>query len=349
MTNKNGYLSFPTDPISVKPRSISELLKAMANTGFQGRKLGEAAEIWNNMIKERELTILMGLSGAMVPAGMRQIISYLIKERLIDCLVSTGANIFHDIYEALGGAHYKGHANLNDTDLYKYRIDRMHDILAPEKEFRKVDMFISEIAESLDQSKTYSSREITECLGKIVYERNGKEDSIIVSAHKHNVPIFLPALEDSSIGIGLLEARKRGYNIAIDHMKDMDEITQIIEKSKKTGVIYVGGGVPKNFIQQTKVITSILSRKEGGHNYGIQFTTDPPYFGGLSGCTFEEAISWGKISPKAENVQVFIDATIALPLMAHALSERVEGLKRFIPSYDWTSDKLGITYTRFSH
>ncbi|MDP6612601.1 MAG: deoxyhypusine synthase [Candidatus Hydrothermarchaeota archaeon] len=346
MAKKSEYLSYPTEPVDVRRRSISELLKAMKDTGFQGRKLGEAVDAWVNMLRENEFTILMGLSGAMVPAGMGKIIAYLIRKKLIDCLVSTGANIFHDIHEALGGAHYKGNATVNDAELYKHRIDRMHDVFAPDDEFRKVDLFIAEVAESLEHTRTYSSREIIHHLGKAVAERGDREDSIIVSAYKAGVPIFLPALGDSSIGIGLIVARRRGYNIAVDQMKDIDEITQIVEKAGKTGVIYVGGGVPKNFIQQTEVITSLLGSESGGHDYGIQFTTDAPHFGGLSGCTFEEAVSWGKISPTARKVQVFVDATIALPLVTHALMERVEGLERNAPSYGWNTDKLMMHYKR---
>lgn len=346
MVKKSEYLSHPTKPVGVKDRSVSELLKAMSDTGFQGRKLGEAVEVWENMLREKELTVLMGLSGAMVPAGMGKVIAYLLRERLIDCLVSTGANIFHDIHEALGGAHYKGSPAVNDAELYKHRIDRMHDVFAPEDEFREVDLFIAEVAESLKHDRTYSSREIIHHLGRAVDERGGREDSIILSAYKGEVPVFLPALGDSSIGIGLVAARRRGHCIVVDQMKDVDEITQIVEKAGKTGVIYVGGGVPKNFIQQTEVITSLLGRELGGHDYGIQFTTDAPHWGGLSGCTFEESISWGKISPTARKVQVFVDATIALPLVTHALRERIKGLERNAPSYGWKADKLMMRYKR---
>lgn len=343
---KKNYLSSPTKPIDVRQRSIGELLKAMGETGFQGRKLGEAAEVWFKMLKEKDLTILMGLSGAMVPAGMGKIISYLIRKRLIDCLVSTGANIFHDMHEALGGAHYKGSSSVDDAELFSHRIDRMHDVFAPEDEFRKIDLFIAEAVRGLNQNRGYSSREIVNHLGKIVAEKGGREDSITVSAFREGVPVFLPALGDSSIGIGLMAARRRGYDILVDQMKDVDEITKIVEKAKRTGVIYVGGGVPKNFIQQTEVIASLLGLELGGHDYGIQFTTDAPHFGGLSGCTFEEAVSWGKISPNARKVQVFVDATIALPIVTHALRERVEGLSRIVPIYAWK--KFKINYKRLT-
>jgi deoxyhypusine synthase len=167
-----------------------------------------------------------------------------------------------------------------------------------------------------------------------------------VSAYRHNIPIFVPALSDSSIGIGLTIARRRGLKLEIDQIKDVDEVTQIVEKSGKTGVVYIGGGVPKNFIQQTEVIASILGMQIGGHDYAIQYTTDAPHWGGLSGCTFDEAVSWGKIAAQAKKVQVFVDATIALPIVAHALHEKCRELKRNAPIFDWKGPEgLDIDYS----
>ena len=342
------YLDRPTTPIEVKDRSIKSLTDAMKETGFQGRKLGEAVDIWASMLEEEDMTIFMGLSGAMVPAGMRKIISFFIKTRMIDCLVSTGANIFHDIHEAMGGKHYKGTHNADDHDLLRNGIDRIYDVFSSEDRLRETDRFIARFAKTLDEKTEYSSREFMYLLGKKISEdskdsregngeRNGEgngerdKDSIVISAYENNVPVFVPALGDSSIGIGLALARREGCNILVNQIKDVDEITRIIEQSEKTGVIYIGGGVPKNFIQQTEIILSILDQDRGGHDYAIQFTTDTPQFGGLSGCTFEEGISWGKISARARKVQVFVDCTIALPVVSHALFEKAKGLKRDAP------------------
>ncbi|MEE8403096.1 MAG: deoxyhypusine synthase family protein, partial [Candidatus Hydrothermarchaeaceae archaeon] len=148
------------------------------------------------------------------------------------------------------------------------------------------------------------------------------KDSIIVSAYETGLPVFVPAISDSSIGIGLMLARRAGKSLPLDVIKDVDEITSMVEKSKSTGVVYIGGGVPKNFIQQTEVALSLLGSKARGHDYAIQFTTDPPHYGGLSGCTFDEAVSWGKVSTRAKKVQVYVDATIALPIVSHALAEK---------------------------
>lgn len=338
------YLSSPTEPIKARPRSIGELLDAMRDTAFQGRKLGEALETWVKMLGERRLTVFLGLSGAMVPAGMGRIIAHLIRRRYIDCLVSTGANVFHDLHEALGGRHYKGSPWVDDARLRSLGIDRMYDVYAAEKDFRKVDEFIAGVAGKLEQERAYSSREIVCYLGEEAARRGAREDSIVVSAYREELPVFVPALADSSVGIGLMLARRRGCGVILDQMKDLEEITQVVEKAGKTGVIYVGGGVPKNFVQQTEVVLSHLGLKRRGHSYGVQFTTDAPHFGGLSGCTFEEAVSWGKVSSTAKKVQVFVDATIALPLVVHALGEKVKGLRRRVPGYSWAKEGLKIGF-----
>ncbi|MEE8403086.1 MAG: deoxyhypusine synthase family protein, partial [Candidatus Hydrothermarchaeaceae archaeon] len=198
MTHK--YLREPTEPIEVGPRKISELTDAMLKTGFQGRKLAQAIETWSEMLDEKDLTIFMGLSGAMVPAGMRKIIAYMIRERFIDCLVTTGANLFHDIHEALGGKHYIGSHEADDRELYKYGIDRIYDVFAEEEKFRDVDRFIADFAEGLDE-ENYSTREFVELLGAEI-SKKGEKDSIIVSAYETGLPVFVPAISDSSIGIG---------------------------------------------------------------------------------------------------------------------------------------------------
>jgi deoxyhypusine synthase len=334
----------PTIPIDVTDRSVSELMDGMLKTGFQGRKLAESVQAWHNMLNEKNMTVLMGLSGAMVPAGMRRVISYMIREKMIDCLVSTGANLFHDLHESLGKKHYVGSHLADDEKLFEHGVDRIYDVFAVEEEFRTADNLVADFAEQIGEISC-SSREFMSLLGKELVRRGASEDSIVVSAYRHNVPIFVPALSDSSIGIGLTIARRRGLKLEIDQIKDVDEITQIVEKSGRTGVVYVGGGVPKNFIQQTEVLASILGMDVGGHDYAIQYTSDSPHWGGLSGCTFDEAVSWGKIAAQAKKVQVFVDATIALPIVAHALHEKCREMKRDAPAFNWEgSEGLNISY-----
>ena len=338
------FFENPTRPIGVGDKSIGRLVDEMRGIGFQGRSLGVSVEVWQEMLGEEGLSIFLGLSGAMVPAGMRRIITFLIKNRMIDCLVTTGANLFHDAHEALGKHHYLGSERMNDSKLYEHQIDRIHDILASESEFRGLDNLIADFAGELDSDKRYSSREFIYLFGQMVANSGGAEDSILVSAYRAGVPIFVPSLSDSSIGIGLVIASRKGSHITVDHIKDVNEITSIVEASKKTGVIYIGGGVPKNFIQQTEIVASLFGKKGMGHEYAIQYTTDSPQFGGLSGCTFDEAVSWGKISTEAKQVQVFADATICLPIVAHALYEKTQDTikQRKYPVFDISGNVLGI-------
>jgi deoxyhypusine synthase len=345
---KSKFLQRQTVPIQVTGKSVSDLTDAMALTGFQGRKLGESVQTWAEMLKQKNLTIMMGYTGAMSPAGMRKIIAYLIQHRMIDCLVSTGANMFHDIFESTGGSHYVGSHVANDEALFKDGVDRIYDVFAVEKDFRSTDQMVMDWAKkTLDPGRSYSTREFFHLLGKhIVEDLGADQDGIVASAYRHNVPIFVPALCDSSIGIALMVARRSGHPVNVDQMKDVDEITQIVENTKKTGVIYVGGGVPKNFIQQTEVIMSMLELPVEGHSYALQYTTDAPHWGGLSGCTFEEAVSWGKIAGVAPKVQVFADATISLPIVSQALMEKTKSYidQRKSPLYDWSGKKLKVKF-----
>ncbi len=307
----------PTQP--VKPnRDVTALLLSMSRTGFQGRKLGESLGVWTRMVEDPDCTIFMGLSGAMIPAGMQNILIELVRNRYVDVLVSTGANIFHDTCEHLGVRHYLGHHHADDAALFEEGIDRIYDVFAYEEEFRGIDAEISRFADEIAPFRG-SSREFIRLLGEWLREHRPEGRSLIATCAEYDVPIFIPALGDSSIGIGLVMARRRGVDVDIDQLADTDEITRIVEESKKTGVIYVGGGVPKNFIQQTQVIASIHEQHLGGHAYAVQYTTDAPHWGGLSGCTFEEAISWGKEAPESPRVQCFCDATIALPIVVSGL------------------------------
>jgi deoxyhypusine synthase len=309
----------PNIPV-IPTGNVAELLRGMSRTGFQGRKLGESVEIWKRMIEDPECTIFLGLSGAMIPAGMQQCLAELVRHRYVDAIVSTGANIFHDICEHAGVRHYLGHHHVDDGELYRQGIDRIYDVFAFESEFREIDRGIADFGETIAPFRG-SSREFMRLYGEYLVKAYPGRDSLVAACTQEKVPIFIPALCDSSIGIGLLIARRRGVDVDVDQIADADEITCMIEDAQKTGVVYVGGGVPKNFIQQTQVIGSIHEKDLGGHDYAVQYTTDAPHWGGLSGCTFEEAISWGKESTGTSQVQVHVDATIALPLVVSALIE----------------------------
>jgi deoxyhypusine synthase len=287
------------------------------------------------MLRDEGCVVFFGMSGAMVPAGMRRVVAHLIEHRFVDVVVTTGANVFHDIHEALGGRHFLGTPNADDTLLQRHGIDRIYDVFAREEEFRSVDRLIAELSRELSAGREYSSREVVAFLGEKLLERGAAGDSLVVAAHRRGVPVFVPALGDSSVGIALTLARREGHRVVVNQIKDVDEITRIVEGAERTGVVYIGGGVPKNFIQQTEVVASILGVDRGGHDYAVQFTTDAPHWGGLSGCTFEEAVSWGKVSPQARKVQCFVDATIALPIVVHALHEVRKTFRKRVPAFKW--------------
>lgn len=341
------FLQKPVEPIIVgTDLNVSELLQKMAQGGFQGKNLGLAVDVWENMCKE-QTTIMFGLAGAMVPAGMRKIITFLIKNRLIDCLVSTGANLFHDCHETLGKFHWQGNPFYNDLELFEHGIDRIYDVFASEAEFRETDMFMANFANGLSEHKSYTTREFFALLGEEISKRT-TQDGIITSAAKAGIPVYCAALGDSSIGIGLAYARViKKKNIKIDVVQDVVETAEIAAQSPQTGVIYIGGGTPKNFIQQTEVTASVLGKSSPGHKYALQITADAPHWGGLSGCTFEEAQSWGKISEQAEKVTVNTDATIALPLLVQALYERLKNksVTRKIPSFGWKENGLNLFFS----
>jgi deoxyhypusine synthase len=257
----------------------------------------------------------------MVPAGMRRLVVYLIKNRLIDCLVSTGANFFHDIHETLGRFHFQCSPSVDDVALQQSLIDRMYDTLADEEEFREEDAFIGRFAAGLDQSRPYTTREFLNLLGKELSKRS-KEDGIVSAAYKAGIPLYCPAIGDSSIGIGIAENRYLGKNqFTFDVIGDVLETARLASDSPSSGVIYFGGGTPKNFVQQSEVTATFIRESTEGHKYAVQVITDAAHWGGLSGCTFEEAQSWGKIAPDAGMATVHCDSTIAMPILVTALSE----------------------------
>ena len=333
---KEEILNVPTEPFQIEGNeSASTILGKMVKTGFQGRQLGRAFEVWKSMIADPECTILMGMSGAMVPAGMRRLVRFMIENRLIDVLTSTGANFFHDIHETKGFFHYQGSSDMDDETLGDHMVDRMYDVLADEVRFREHDLWIGNFAARLDQSRAYTTREFLYLLGREIGV-NTDEHGIVSSAANMGIPLFCPAIGDSSIGIGVAESRHRGENrLMFDMMGDVLEITNLVADSRATGVIYFGGGTPKNYVQQTEVVAILMNKNKTGHRYGVQVVTDAPHWGGLSGCTFEESQSWGKFAKGAQMVNCYCDSTIAMPLLVSAMAEQAELIKtRRAPKFD---------------
>jgi len=322
---KQKYLFKKLKAIEVKKgKTISQLLKEMEKTGFQGRKLGEVVEVFEKMIRDKNTTIFFGFAGSMSTTGQWKLVKWLMEKRYIDVLVPTGANISEDIQDTLHG-YYQGHWLVNDEELWKLKIFRYYDVFTDGRKYRKMTELIKKFALSLKENYPYSTREFCWLFGKFLAER--KIDSLLATAYKKKVYVFCPALVDSEYGVALILAiRKHKKHIILDQTKDFYEITLIGEKSKKTGAVFIGGGVPKDFIQMVAAEKGVIKGEtlDYPHHYAIQITTDSPQWGGLSGATFEEAISWGKEARKGKNVQCYCDATIALPLICHALAERVD-------------------------
>lgn len=342
----NPFLKNKLEPIEVKKqKTISQLLSEMSKTGFQGRKLGEVADAWENMLTEKDVTIILGLAGSMSTTGQWKIVNWLIDNRFIDVLVSTGANISEDILEAMGGTYWQGSHTADDAKLLKHKVDRFYDVYADEMQYREMESLIADFMKSLQPNHNYSSAEFLHLFGKEL--ANKGVNSIIAKAYQNRIPVFCPAIVDSAYGIAYLLNKKitGDLRVSIDQMKDFEQIVKIKSKAKNTGAIFIGGGVPKDFIQLITVARSLTETRKYEriypHKYAIQITADSAQWGGLSGCTFDEAISWGKTSTDGKNVQCHCDATIALPIVVHALAERIERRENY-PDFAWFFKGFGV-------
>jgi deoxyhypusine synthase len=346
---KKSYFNNKVEAINVKKKSVSKLLAEMGKTAYQGRKLGEAVDVWEAMIQEKELTIIMGFAGSMSTAGQWKIINWLIENRYIDVLVSTGANVSEDIVEAMGYTYWQGQHQVNDQELLEADVNRYYDVYGKETDYREMETLMTDGIMKLKRNYAYTSAELLYEFGKYLSKKGVK--SIVATAAENKVPVFSPAIADSAYGEAFLMAKNKGHPIMLDSVKEFDQFVSIGEKAKDVGVIYIGGGVPKDFTQLIAISVSPKTKDEGvpgrkghlrkglkeyyyPHKYAIQITTDSPQWGGLSGCTLEEAISWGKIDEGGKRAVVYCDATIALPLIAHALCERVK-TRRKAPDMSW--------------
>ena len=319
MTDQSRFLRVPVEPFTVAPDlGADEVLARMERISFQGRNLATARRIWERMLAS-DCTIFLGLAGALSAGGLRMLVAHLLAHRYVDCLVSTGANLYHDLHETRGRRHYIGSARENDADLQAARIDRVYDTYASEAEFIENDEWIAEFALTLER-RAYSSREFLYLLGGHLWKATGA-DGILTSAYRSGVPIFCPAIADSSIGMGVSQARHQDATAGnIDVIGDIIESANLVIRHPRTASVVVGGGTPKNFINQASVQAEFYDARVGGHRYALQIGTDVPHFGGASGSSLEEAQSWGKLAKDAEQVTVHADATIALPLLVCALT-----------------------------
>jgi deoxyhypusine synthase len=298
------------EPIKIKKNmKISELVEEMSRAGFGAGTISKASKIMEEMFKDKQCKVFLGMAGAMVPAGMKQIVIDMLDR--VDVFVTTGANLTHDLIESLGEKHYKieNEDTVDDAYLNEKGLDRIYNVLMKNSVYEKLEDFFEKHFSEIKECK--SVKEFLWKIGELASKQGGK--GILVKCYEKQIPIFCPGIADSGIGLMIWGRNVSGKgHTSIDIFEDMKEIIDIAWTSKKKGVIYICGGLPKNFIQQSLQFSK-------GADYGVQITTDRTEPGGSSGAPLKEGISWGKMNPKAKFVDVFCDATIALPLIYGAV------------------------------
>jgi len=289
----------------------------MGKMSFTSRDTARAAGIYNEMLADKDCSIFLTLAGSTSAGGCMNLYTDLVKHNMIDAIVATGASIIDmDFFEALGFKHYQGSQFQDDTVLRDNYIDRIYDTYIDEEELQACDKAICDIANTLEP-KSYTSREFIQELGKYLKTNGKKKDSLIETAYDNNVPIFCPAFTDSSAGFGLVMHQEQNpkKHITIDSIREFRELTEIKLQSKQSGLLMIGGGVPKNFVQDTVVCAELLGKKVDMHKYAIQITVADTRDGACSSSTLKEASSWGKVNITKEQM-VFAEATSVLPLIA---------------------------------
>ena len=338
---KAQLFASPVRPLDIKPdTSIADLVESMGGMSIQARNIGLCGEVLKGMLTDpARPTVLLGLAGPLIAAGLRKVIRDLIASGAVDVVVSTGAVLYQDIYQARGFRHYQGEIEGDDGALRDLYIDRIYDTYVDEEKFWDTDMWCGRVADKLKPG-AYSSRQYLEFLGGHLDD----DESILVTCCKMGIPVFSPAINDSSIGIGLTQhhhdAVKAGRKpISIDSIQDNYELTQIVVKSKMTAAIYVAGGVPKNYINDS-IVMSYIFGLERGHEYAVQVTTAVTADGGLSSSTLSEARSWGKIRKQAKVAMAWVEPSVSLPLLTGYVLQRrlAEGRARL--RYDWNGEIL---------
>ncbi|MEK6816930.1 MAG: deoxyhypusine synthase [Nanoarchaeota archaeon] len=304
----------PVNQIMVqKGMSVSELVRQMESSGVMGAgRISRAANIFEKMVQDKDCKVFFGFAGAMVPGGMKNIIIDMLRSRMINVFVSTGANLTHDLVEALGYRHYQGTSNVDDKKLNKEKVDRIYDSFMPNEVYEGMELFFKDHFDELAK-EPMNVKEFLWKLGSMVEHK----ESILRVCYEEKIPIFCPAIADSGIGLMVWGQLAQGKKMDVNAFDDLKDILDLAWTTKKAGIFYVGGGVPKNYIQQA------MQFAPNSADYGIQITMDRPEPGGSSGAELREGISWGKMSSTGEFVDVICDTTIALPLIYAAVKDRV--------------------------
>ena len=315
--SKKDFLKYPIEHIDITSFDSRKIISSMKKMSFVSRETANASKIYNEMLKDKDCTIFLTLAGSTSAAGCMHIYRDMVKYNMVDAIVATGASIIDmDFFEALGFRHYQGSQYQNDSVLRNNYIDRIYDTYIDEEELQMCDKTIGEIADKL-KPKSYTSREFIKEIGKYLKTNSKKKGSLIETAYDNKVPIFCPAFTDSSAGFGLVmhQERNPSNHITIDSIREFRELTEIKIKSKGSGLFMIGGGVPKNFIQDTVICAELLGKEVDMHKYAIQITVADSRDGACSSSTLKEASSWGKVDTNKEQM-VFAEATSVLPLIA---------------------------------
>ena len=331
---KSDLLKVPIEHFDITKHDATALVDAFAKMSFSARDLARACDIYDRMLADKDCAVILTLAGSLFSAGLKKIVSDLVDNNMVDAIVSTGANIVdQDFFEALGFKHYRGTKWVDDHSLRAARVDRIYDTFIDEDELGETDDVSAEIARSL-KPRPYSSREFIEEMGKYLVKNAKLHDSVVLAAFKKGVPIFVPAFSDCSAGFGLLRHQWQNpeKHVSIDSAKDFLELVRVKLASKETGLLMIGGGVPKNFAQDITVAPEMLGMETTMHKYAIQITVADERDGALSGSTLREACSWGKVDTVFEQM-VFSEATLAFPILAsyayHKGSWRARKGRRF--------------------
>ena len=321
----NDFLNNKISPYNVyQNKTVEDLLKSLKYCGFQGRNLGKALDVLENMVSSKDILTVLTLSGAMVPAGMGELVCALMEQNLIDVIVSTGANVIHDLVDVFtDGGHYVGNANVDDDKLFQHRINRIYNVFLPEDNYLKTEREILSLIKKIFQQKTIeiTPSDFLKKLGDNINKR-----CILSIAAKNNIPIFVPALSDSELALDLIKySLKEDYEFKFDILGDITKFGEIIKSYKEHGTLIIGGGVPRNWAQQIFPFLDQIENLESiGYKYSVRIHTATEYDGGLSGCTISESKSWGKYSLESKDVSVWCDATIALPILITGLLQRLK-------------------------
>ena len=334
---KKDLLKEEIQHFDIKKVDATEIINSMRGMSFTSRDTATAADIYDRMINDKDCSIILTLAGSTSAAGCMQVYVDMVKNNMVDCIVSTGASIVDmDFFEALGFKHYKGTPFIDDKFLRANYVDRIYDTFIDEEELQFCDRSIKEIANGLEP-RPYSSREFIYEMGKWLAAGNAKKkDSLVQACYEHNVPIFCPAFTDSSAGFGLVmhQVENPDKHMSIDSIRDFYELTQIKIAAPATGLFMVGGGTPKNFAQDTVVCAEVLGHEDiEMHKYAVQITVADVRDGACSSSTLKEASSWGKVDTVFEQM-VYAEATTEIPLIASNIYHKNDWKNR--KKYEWT-------------